>query len=84
MTFMQDSDRLWTAAPPARHAVRAMLQGYNASFTMGWQIVRDAPLANAHAGPTCTGSEVISLSAEARHQLAEVLRVDTQDKTSCL
>ena len=72
----QDSDTLWLAAPPARTALRKMLKAHNATLNLAWTVVRDAPLANAHAGPTCVGSETVELSQDTRVQMAEVLKVE--------
>ena len=71
---MQDSDSLWQAAPPARQALHHMLSRNNATLTMAWTVVRDAPLANAHAGPTCAGSRAVHLADDTRQQMADMLK----------
>lgn len=72
---MQDSDDLWTAAPPARRAIQHMLDAHNATLALGWHVVRDAPLENAHAGPECTGTQDIPLAPRTRTELIEVVQV---------
>ena len=41
---------------------------------MAWTVVRDAPLANAHAGPTCAGSRAVHLADDTRQQMADMLK----------
>ena len=79
---MQDSDSLWQAAPPARQALRRMLSRQNATLTLAWTVVRDAPLANAHAGPTCAGSQAVPLADNTRRQMVEMLKASLKVPTS--
>ena len=52
-----------------------MLGSHNATLSMGWHVLRDAPLENAHAGPECMGSQDIPLARHTRGQLMQVVEV---------
>lgn len=75
---LQDSDSLWLASPPQRAAMRHGLKAHNATFSLGWHIQRDAPLAGAHGGPECAGVQVVPLSPDSRSQVVAVLQVCSQ------
>jgi hypothetical protein len=75
---VQDSDKLWEAAPPGRRAISSMLDEHNATLSMAWHVIRDAPLENAHAGPECTGTQNIHLAPDTRAQLMQVVEVRRQ------
>ena len=70
---------MWSAAPPARRSLQRMLEAHNATLSVAWRVIRDAPLENAHAGPRCLGGQDIQLTAESRRQLAQVLKVDSEE-----
>ncbi len=52
-----------------------MLASHNATLSLGWHVVRDAPLENAHAGPECTGGQDVPLAPDTRMQLMQVVEV---------
>lgn len=71
-----DADSLWTASPPARHALTFVLESHDAdvAITFGWNVQRDLPPASEHGGPSCDGTAAVALAEESKIALLQVLQ----------
>jgi hypothetical protein len=71
-----DADSLWTASPPARHALTSVLESQDAdvAVTFGWSVKRDLPPPSEHGGPSCDGTAAVALAKESKRALLQVLQ----------